>query len=378
MKILNSTNIFFTIPYFFGNQLKYFTDKGHEIHLSCSPSPQVSGYAQSHGCKYVEIAISRRFDMAQDLKSLRNLIVYIRKNKFDIVSGHTPKAGMLTMLASKLTGTKKRIYFRHGLVYETAHGLARQILIWSERLASFCATDVVCVSPYLIERSLSDNLTKRSKLTILNRGSCTGIDAANYFNPDKCDSNQVKSIRKKLAIPEDAFTIGFVGRMVRDKGVVELIDAYKRLDNSDTNLRLLLVGPLESRDGLPEDAIYEIENNPRIIHVGLVEDNINLYYSIMDLFVMPTHREGLGVALLEAQAMRIPVLTTSHSGARDAILPNVTGRFINMDSDSIKRQIEVYMSDPQLRIEHGRAGRDFIIKNFSEELIWREIEKLYE
>lgn len=377
MKILNISNIYFTLPYFLGDQLKHLTNRGYEIHLICSPSEQLSEFAKKHNCEYAEVEIIRKFSIIADFKALFALYKYIKINKFDIVSGHTPKAGMLAMLAARLAGVKKRIYFRHGLVYETATGIKRQILLWSERLASWCSTKTVCVSPYLIERSLKDNLSSPEKLIILNRGSCTGIDAINYFNPKLYKEIDKKNLRASFNIPENAFVIGFVGRMVRDKGIIELVEAYNKLKELYPQVYLLLVGPLEERDAIPNVLVDYIHHEKNIVCTGLVENNMPLFYSIMDVFILPTHREGLGVSLLEAESMGIPVLTTSHSGARDAIDPGVSGEYIEMNPDSIFINIKKYINNPELCKQQGEAGRRFILENFRQELIWDEIEKLY-
>jgi len=376
-KILNVVNIYFTLPYFLGDQLSYFTKQGNEIHLICSPAKQLPGFAEKHGCKWKEIKITRKFDVLSDLKAIYKLLRYIRQYKFDIVSGHTPKAGMLAMIAAKIAGVKQRVYFRHGLVYETSSGVKRNILVWSERLASWCATKTVCVSPYLIERSINDKLSSPEKLTILNRGSCTGIDANRYFNPSNYSKSQQNGLRSSLNIPQDAFVIGFVGRMVKDKGIVELVEAYDKLRTIYPKAYLLLIGPFEKRDALPETVVKHISKEKTIVNVGLIEDNMPLYYLIMDLFVLPTHREGLGVALLEAQSMGVPVLTTSHTGAKDAILPGVTGEYIDTTPKSIFERSERYINNSQLGKKQGKAGRKFILANFLQENIWKEIEKVY-
>ncbi len=376
-KILNVSNVFFTLPYFFGNQLSHFTGKGYEIHLICSTSPRLAKFSADHKCRYSEIEITRNFSISKDLRSLMKIIKYIRANNFDIVSGHTPKAGMLTMLAARLCGIKRRIYFRHGLVYETATGLKRRILLTCERIASACATQVVCVSPYLMERSRTDRISNPDKLRILNIGSCTGIDVKNLFNPSLVDKMAVENLREHYDISSDNFVIGFVGRMVGDKGIVELVQAFTILYSSDNQLRLLLIGPLEERDAVPSEIVEKIKNHPGIIHAGLVESGMPEYYSLMNLFVLPTHREGLGVALLEAQAMEIPVLTTSHTGAKDALKAGVTGEYIDMTPESIINAVNKYLDNPDIVHRQGIEGRRFVSENFAEENIWQEIEKLY-
>ncbi len=140
MNILNVVNVYFTLPYFLGNQIKFFTRQGHNIHVICSPSDKLKLYADNQGCKYSEIKIDRRINPLSDIISVVLLWKYIRKNNFDIVVGHTPKAGLLAMLAARLAGVKKRVFFRHGLNYETATGIKRSILIFCEKITSRLST----------------------------------------------------------------------------------------------------------------------------------------------------------------------------------------------------------------------------------------------
>lgn len=374
MKILNVVNIFFTIPYFLGDQLKHFTNKGHEIHLVCSPSSQLRDYANLQGCRSKEILITRQFSVFKDFQSLWKLINYIKHNKFDIVCGHTPKAGMLAMIAAYLLGVKKRIYYRHGLVYETSHGLKKKIFIMCEKLASRCSTKVVCVSPYLFERSLLDNLTKKDKLIVLGKGSSAGVDTRERFNPHNIDIEKKNSVRDGLHIPADAFVVGFVGRMVNDKGINELVAAFDLLKSKYTNLHLLLVGPMEVRDGLSIAIREQIQNDPKIHYAGLVSENIEYLYSIMDILVLPTHREGLGMVLIEAESMGIPVLAPSHTGSRDALIDGETGFYIELNPKSIMDKVEGYLENKVFLKEHGKNARKFAQTQFDQKLIWSEFE----
>jgi len=376
MKILNVSNIFFTLPYFFGDQLSHFSKKGYDITVTCGPDDNLRSFADKHSVKLKEIFIPRTFALKEDWKAFMELYKFIKEEHFDIVCGHTPIGGLLAVTAAKLAGIKKRVFFRHGLVYETSHGLKRMILINAERFASLMATNVVCVSHYLIERSVQDSLTNRSKMMLLNEGSCNGIDSEGRFNPSNIDRDLLTSIRKKWKIPEDAFVIGYAGRMVQDKGIEELVTAFKIIRSKVPNAFLLLVGMLEERDAITEQTREEIKSNPHIIHTGLILHNVEYYYSLMDVLVLCTHREGLGQTLIEAAAMGVPTLTTSHTGSRDAIRNNVTGMFVNMgDPDSIFEKVMMYVADEKLRKLHGKQGRDFVMRTFKQELVWDEIER---
>ena len=237
LKILNVTNIFFTLPYFFGDQLSYFTNKGYDISIVCSPDSNLKPFAEKHGCKFKEIFVPRVIAPKQIIICIWRLAKYMKNENFDIVCGHTPVGGLLAIISAWLIGVRKRVFFRHGLVYETSVGLKRKLLIGAEKLASRLATNVVCVSPYLIERSIADGLTDKRKMVLLNIGSCNGIDAKKKFNKENLNKEYLKGLRQKWNIKEDDFVIGFTGRLVKDKGIEELVAAFKVINEKYKNCK---------------------------------------------------------------------------------------------------------------------------------------------
>lgn len=374
MKILNVVSVYFSIPFFFGDQIGHFTSKGYDIHLVCSSSDKISLFAKNQNAHYKEIPILRKISLWNDLKAVFTLYKYIRENKFDVVCGHTPKGALVAMLASFLARTPKRVFFRHGLIYETAKGLKKSLLVNMERLTSFCSTQVVCVSPYLVERSTQDHLTSKEKMIVLHKGSCNGIDSSDKFNPNKYSLRDREDLKVSLGIPSNSYVIGYTGRLVHDKGIEELVDAFVLLHQSYDNAYLLLVGPMEEKDPLSGRTKDIIQHNSHIKVTGLVEAEIEKYYSIMNVLVLATYREGFGTCVLEASAMEVPVLTTSHTGSRDAIINNETGLYIELSVDSIKNTLEKLINNTDLAFKLGEQGRNYVCQNFEQHLIWDEIE----
>lgn len=375
--VLHVLNISFVIPYFLGKQLLYMERKGYNMNIICSPSPNLATLANKYLFAYKEINIYRKFSFLADVKAVIGICDFIKKNKVSIVNGHTPKAGMLAMFAARLMCVPQRIYFRHGLLYETSSGVRKYIFILAEKIASYLATDVVCVSPYLIQKSVTDKLSPVKKMILLNKGSCNGVDVFGQFNPDKIEMETLKLIKTKLGIADNAWVIGYTGRMVRDKGIVELVEAYKILKNIYSNIYLLLVGPEEKRDSLPVEVNSYICNEESIIVTGLVNEKIEYYYALMNALVLASYREGFGTSILEASAMGIPVLTTSHTGCRDAIVDGITGFYINHNPLTIASKIEYLIKDGMAAEKIGKDGRIFVMENFEQSLVWNEIEKLY-
>jgi len=376
-KILHVISTFFSVYPFFENQFGHFVSKGYEIHLALSPSEEIEEYANEQQIKYFETPINRSYSLFDDLKSIHAIYRYIKKNNIEIVAGHSPKGALIAMISSYLAGTKRRIYFRHGLVYETSKGLKRSILISVERLTSFFAKEVVCVSPYLIEKSINDKLTRKSKLKILNIGSCNGVDALKRFNPANIQSDKKQTLKTKLGIQEEAFVIGYVGRLAKEKGINEIIKTFSLFNQYNKDSYLLLIGPFDDRDVISNDTFRKIQKGKNIIYPGEIFEDLEYYYSLMDVFLYPSYRDGFGNAIIEASSMELPVLTTSFSGNRDAIRNGITGKYIGLDPNEISLKIEDYYNNKELAKIHGRNGRNFVLENFSNEMIWKYLDDLY-
>lgn len=378
MNILHIVNIYFVIPYFLGDQLLYFHQKGYQEHIICSPSKELELYSISHHFKYKEIPILRSISIWKDIIAVINICKYIHQNKIDIATGHTPKGGLVAMIASYIMRVRIRIYFRHGLVYETSKGLKRYLLISMDRLAALLATKVICVSPSVYKKSLSDKLNTEKKQILLSKGTCNGIDI-NKFYLQHIENSTIHELKKQIGIKQDDFVIGYVGRLVKDKGITELIDAFKSIQKSYQNTKLLLVGMLEKRDALPIEITKEIQCNPSIICTGYVNNQmIQNYYGLMSLFVLLSYREGFPTSVLEASSMELPVITTKATGCIDSIIEGKTGVFVSHNKDCIINAIKNYIESKQLCLQHGKFGREFVENNFEQSIIWEEIEKLYQ
>lgn len=375
-RILHVVNIFFVLPYFLGDQFDYFKNKGYKEYIVCSPSSEIEQYSIAHGFSYKEIPILRSFSVFKDILAIIKIMTYISKSKIDIVVGHTPKGAFLAMVASYLARVPIRIYFRHGLVYETSSGLKRFLFILIDRITAKLSTKIVCVSPSVYKQSLRDKLNSERKQLILSKGTCNGINV-DYFNKFSYSTARIE-LKNKLSIPADNFIVGYTGRLVSDKGIIELVNAFIRLIDIHPEISLILVGMFETRNSLPEEIISFIKENPNIICTGYIRnDEIAEYYSIMDVFVLPSYREGFPTSILEASSMEIPILTTRVTGCIDAIVEGETGCFIEHNEESIVNSILQFINNPILRAKFGTQGRNFVVNNFRQDKIWAEIEELY-
>lgn len=378
MKILQVFTLTSTAKSFFDGQFKYLSDFGYDIHLATNDCEE-SDFTQRNDLTCHQIQIERRISPLSDLKSIRNLRSLIRHEQYDAVIGHTPKGAMVAMFAAKLAGVKTRIYYRHGLIYTTATGLKRFILKTVEQLTAACATAIVNVSSSLNELAVKDHLNPNKKQHVIGSGTCGGIDTIDIFNPAKVSADTVLALRHTHGIPEGAFVVGFCGRLCRDKGIVELIEGFKLFHGTHPNLetRLLLVGPYDARDILPQYIKDEIESTPYIIAPGLVSHHfLPNYYSVMDVFVFPSYREGFGMSVIEASAMEIPILTTRSHGCIDTIQEGVTGEYIDLSSEGIASGLEKIIAESKRTI-YGKQGRQWVSENFDQRILWPKIKDFY-
>lgn len=376
-KILHVVSVSFSLPYFIGDQFNYFHSKGYEIHVACSPSEHLNEYSREKDFKIIEVDILRNFSVLKDIAAVYKLYRYIKSNKIEIVIAHTPKGGLIGMLSAYLANVNVRIYFRHGLVYETSKGFKKFILINVERLSGYLAQKVVCVSKSIYQISNQNNLSRITKNVILANGSCNGIDTTIRFNPIKIKSDIINNLRTELGFEQSDLVLGFVGRVSNDKGIIELIESWKVLNIKYPKVKLLIIGPFDERDRIDPQYVEFIHNTPSVRHIDFLQDTSH-YYAIMDIFVLLSKREGLPTVILEASSMKIPVVTTETTGCIDSIIENVTGLFTSFEIDKIVEKLSLYVEDKKLRDEHGNNGRDFVVESFQQISVWNAIKDLIE
>jgi glycosyltransferase involved in cell wall biosynthesis len=238
------------------------------------------------------------------------------------------------------------------------------------------STEVLCVSRSVLNQSIKYKLTNNSKLFILNNGSCNGVDALGKFNKKNILVHDRNDLYSKLGLNKNNIIIGFVGRLSQDKGINELIIAWDIVKKKNLNIKLILCGPIDERDPIQNAFLKKIQHDPTIIITGEINDTY-LYYSIFNIFILPSYREGLPTVVLEASSMELPIITTRVTGCVDSIVENSTGIFTEINSNSISEKIQFYIDNPYISNAHGKNGRTFILKNYLEEDIWKKLHFFY-
>ncbi len=344
-------------------RLRALREAGFRVTLISSPGELLDQLAQHEGVEKLAVPMERGISPLKDLVSFVRLWRLLWRIKPDIAEFSTPKAGLLGSMAARLAGVPRRVYMLRGLRLETAAGLKRQFLLMAERMSARCAHIVLCNSASLRGKALALRVAPGSKLQLLGPGSSNGVDIER-FSPGLTD------LRDRLNLPVKAPVLGFVGRLTEDKGLPDLIVAFDLILEKRPDAYLLLVGWFDaSEDALDAQLRARIENHPRIICTGYLE-NTAPFYRAMDLLILPTWREGFPNVVLEAAATGIPVITTFSTGARDAVVPEVTGLLIPPGyPQAICEAVLKLLRDPELRKQMGVAARSRVIEHFVNEHI---------
>lgn len=360
---------------FYRGMLRYLENAGFATTMVSAPGKLLNETSISEGAPSMAVPMEREIRPLRDLVSLWRLYRAIRAARPEIVDASTPKAGLLGLMAAALARVPCRVYTLRGLRMETATGPKRLVLRLAERVACACAHRVVPVSESLRLRVIELKLATPGKTYLLGNGDCS-VDTE-QFTPKIRNGEQVSRLRQALSLTGKETVIGFVGRFAKDKGIRELVDAFRQLSASRPDLRLLLVGDFEQCDPVDVQVRRYIELTPTILRSGFV-DNTAPYYALMDVFVLPTYREGFPCVPLEAQASEVPVVTTNATGAVDSVQSGITGLVVPMkDAKALTKAIDILLRNPKMRADMGRAGRKWMERDFRPGIIWQAHAEMY-
>lgn len=363
---------------FLRGQVDFMRARGWETSVVTSPGPALDAFGARHGVPVHGVDMPRRMSPLEDAKSLARLTALLRRLRPDLVHAHTPKGGLLGTLAAAMAGVRARIYHMRGLPLMTATGAQRRILAATERTSCGLATRVLAVSASLRAAAVEARLCPAGKIRVLGSGSGNGVDGEGRFDPARVPSDARAALRGELGIAPDAPVIGFLGRLVRDKGIVELAEAWGRLRATRPDAHLVLGGVFEERDAVPSATRAALEGDPRVHVVGFVDDTPRFYAGV-DVITLPTYREGFPNVPLEAASMRVPIVATRVTGCVDAIVDGVTGTLVPpRDAEALAAALAGYLDDPALGERHGRAGRARVLREFRSERLWAALAEVYE
>jgi glycosyltransferase involved in cell wall biosynthesis len=377
IKLIRITTVPMALRYLLPGQMHFMSTHGFDVLMISADGKELAGVIEREQCRHMIVPMTRKITPWQDLKCLFQLIKIFRKEKPDIVHTHTPKAGLLGMMAAKLCGIKVRIHTVAGLPLMVEKGFKYQLLKFIEKLTYSSAGQVWPNSNSLLQFIVKNKLCQTSKLSIIAKGSTNGIPL-NRFCKESLDEKITEEIKGAINYsPQNTYLL-CIGRLVVDKGIAELVQVFTQLQKTNDDLILILVGEYEtSLDPLPAETLREIQINPSIIHINWT-NQVEYYMHIADFFIFPSHREGFPNVLLQAGAMGLPVICSHITGNIDIVTNNETGLIFDSGNEQqMLKLLQYALLHPQHMQTMAKKLQQEIKENYPQENIWQKIMEAY-
>lgn len=348
-----------------------FLNSYFEVKCICSKEKYFEELQATENVPVLDVTIKREISIFHDILAILKLYLIFQREKPHIIHSHTPKAGLVTMVAGFLARVPIRIHTFTGIRFETTHGFFRKLLIFIDKVICLCATHIVPEGEG-VKKTLQDNHITKKTLKIIHNGNINGINL-DYFNKDTMATKTLMDLRNHLRINDNDFIFSFVGRIVQDKGITELITAFLKIHDAYPNTKLILVGPFEmNSNAVPMHIQKTIQTHSGIISVGLQQD-IRPYLAISNLFVFPSYREGFPNVLLQAGAMGLPAIVTNISGNNEIIIQNHNGIIIPpRDSHSLYSSMQLLIEDINFLNHLSSNARNNVFAKYNNQDIWNE------
>lgn len=371
LKLLRITTADISLNSLLKGQLRYLSQHFEVVGVAADTGV-LHQVAEREGVRVVDVPMHREISLWADCKSLWSLIKLFRRERPDIVHANTPKASLLGMVAAVLCRVPNRIYTVTGLRFETTQGVLRFVLKTMERITCLCATKVIPEGDGVKSILLRERITRKPMQKVFN-GNINGVDLEWY---DRTES--VMQRASEVRGDSTDFTFVFIGRIVRDKGINELVEAFSRLANERSDVRLMLVGRFENDlDPLPQHTKEQIESNERISFVGYQSD-VRPYLVASDVLVLPSYREGFPNVVLQAGAMGLPVIVTDVNGSDEAICSGVNGVIVpKYSSEVLYRAMSDMVSDRDATANMAAVAREMVASRFDQKDVWAALANMY-
>lgn len=371
-KLIRITTVPISLEKLLENQL-YFMKSHYQVTAISSDKANLTRVGKLQEVQTFHVEMTRQITLWQDLKAVWQLYHYFKKEKPFVVHTHTPKAGTVGMFAAKLAGVPHRLHTIAGLPLLEVKGNKRKILNFVEKMTYTCATKIYPNSFGLKDIIIKEQFCKPNKLKVLGNGSSNGINTS-YFNPALFSHSDNNILKTTLQILLEDFIFIFVGRLVSDKGINELINAFKSISSDNPNVKLLLVGSLESHlDPLKMETLREIESNSQIISVGFQKD-VRPYLAISDCLAFPSYREGFPNVVMQAGAMGLPSIVTNINGSNEIIIEGKNGIIIPVkDTKALKQAMIKMITEKELHAQLESNVRKMITDRYEQQVVWEAI-----
>lgn len=355
MKVIRMATAPLAIRYLLRGQLSFLKRNGVDIKVVCSSGPLIQEIESYENCKCVTVEMTRAITPFKDFYSLLKLCKLFLEEKPDIVHTNTPKAGLLGMLAAKLIRVPVRLHSVTGIRFMTTKGFKYHVLRLMEKLTYMLSTHVNPEGESLSNYIVQESLCRKDKIIIIGAGSINGVDTTRY-NLESLNDVKMDEVKYILDYNQDYKYILFVGRVVKDKGVEELIRVFIKLASLDKSLRLILLGPLEQDlDPISKEIIQAIENSEEIQHIEWTND-VEYYMALATILIHPSHREGFPNVLLQAACLKCPILCSDIVGNIDIVKDGVDGILFKVKDEVQLKEKTLYA------LENGQLMKEFAEK----------------
>ena len=377
LKLFRITTIPFSLKLLLEGQLE-FLNQYYEVTAIASDIDKDSWkiVSEREKVRCFPIHIEREISLWKDIKTLFKFYFLFKKEQPFIVHANTPKASLLGMLAAKFARIPHRLYTVTGLRFEAESGIKRKILIAMEKLTCWAATKVIPEGQG-VKKTLQKNKITTKPLQVIANGNINGIDSA-HFSPTFYTLEQKEKMKNETGIPPEAFVFCFVGRLVKDKGINELVQAFMAINKRYRYSKLLLVGPFEHElDPLAPETERAVLNHPDIIYVGFQSD-VRPYLVVSDVFVFPSYREGFPNVVMQAGAMELPCIVTDINGCNEIIEENVNGLIIPpKNKTQLQEKMQLLLEDSCLRTRLKQNARSMITSRYEQKIVWKALLQEY-
>jgi glycosyltransferase involved in cell wall biosynthesis len=358
------------------NQLLFLKNKGYEVTAVCSDGKWVK-YVQEAGIPVRIIEITRNLNLYKDLLSLWRLFRYFRSEGFSLVHTHTPKAGFVGRIAAKMARIPVIVHTNPGFYFHENSGLfSRKFYVLLEKIAASCCDFIFSQNSEDVETAVRVRICEASKIKCIGNG----IDISR-FNPDQYSSERILEKKKELGIPSTSRVVGFVGRLVREKGVIEFLEAADMVTQKIPDVRFLAVGPLEPEksDRIQPSILKQLGHEKNVIMLPEMRTDIPDLLALMDIVTLPSYREGMPRLPMEAGLMRKPVVVTNIRGCREVVKNGETGILVPLkDSKALAKAIIYMFEHPEEAQKMGMNARKRVEELFDEKNFFPKIEMEYQ
>lgn len=375
-KLIRITTVPLSLSVLLKDQLRYMSDHFEVLAVS-SPDKILEQVGVREGVRTAPITMTRAITPVKDLKALWQLYKLLKKERPAIVHTHTPKAGLLGMMASRLAGVPIRLHTVAGLPLMENTGIKRKVLDFVERLTYSCATGVYPNSKHLSDFIIHNRFCKTNKLKVLGNGSSNGINTRFFQSTEELNKTACE-LRKKHGLTDKDFVFVFVGRLVKDKGIEELVEAYSELKKKHPHIKLLLVGPYEpERDPLAPETHAIIEKDDSIIKAGFQTD-VRPYLMISQALAFPSYREGFPNVPMQAGCFSLPSIVTDINGCNEIVEDGKNGLIIPAKRvPELQQAMNTLLTNAALYLTLKSNARQMIVDRYEQKYLWELLLKEY-